>query len=159
LRGAQQGKFPDLSDRDSLWRILFVILEGKVCDWVNHERAAKRGGGRVLNESAVETDDSDLNGPPLVNVAGREPTAEEAAMMAEEVRRLLDVLDDAQLRQVALWKMEGYTNKQIGTKLDCAVATVERRLPSAPLEEVLRPEEGNASLSLESSPSSGRAGR
>ena len=48
--------------------------------------------------------------------------------MAEECQRLLEMLGDDQLRSVALWKMEGYTNEEIAGKLGCAVATVERRL-------------------------------
>jgi len=48
--------------------------------------------------------------------------------VAEECQRLLEMLGDDQLRSVALWKMEGYTNEEIAGKLGCAVATVERRL-------------------------------
>jgi hypothetical protein len=40
-RGAEQGRFPQLSDRDDLWRLLFVITERKAIDLVNHEKAQK----------------------------------------------------------------------------------------------------------------------
>ena len=33
-----------------------------------------------------------------------------------------------QLRNIATWKMEGYTNQEIAAKLDCAPSTVERKL-------------------------------
>jgi DNA-directed RNA polymerase specialized sigma24 family protein len=61
-------------------------------------------------------------------VVGDEPTPEFAAQAAEEYRRLLERLGDDQLRSIAVWKMEGYTNEEIAARLGCAVATVERRL-------------------------------
>jgi DNA-directed RNA polymerase specialized sigma24 family protein len=50
--------------------------------------------------------------------------------MTEECRRLLDRLGDETLRAVALWKMEGYTNREIAGKLGCVEHTVERKLRS-----------------------------
>jgi DNA-directed RNA polymerase specialized sigma24 family protein len=32
------------------------------------------------------------------------------------------------LRQVALWKLEGYSNEEIATRLGCVVRSVERKL-------------------------------
>ena len=48
--------------------------------------------------------------------------------MAEEYERLVARLGDADLRRVAVWKMEGYSNKEIATKLGCVPRTVERKL-------------------------------
>ena len=53
--------------------------------------------------------------------------AEFAAMAAEACSELLSQLDD-DLRPVALAKLEDYTNKEIATKLDCSISTVERSL-------------------------------
>jgi DNA-directed RNA polymerase specialized sigma24 family protein len=61
-------------------------------------------------------------------VAGREPTPEFAAEVAEEFERLLHRLGDAEPRSITLWKMEGKTNAEIAARLDSALATVERRL-------------------------------
>ena len=61
-------------------------------------------------------------------VVGREPTPEFAAQVAEECRRLLDLLADTKLRSVAVWKMEGDTTEQIAAKLACAPSSVERKL-------------------------------
>lgn len=49
-------------------------------------------------------------------------------MMRDECESLLDRLDDASLQKVALLKLEGCTNEGIAGELDCAVATVERKL-------------------------------
>jgi len=48
--------------------------------------------------------------------------------MADECRRLLDTLPDAELRQIALWKVEGYTNEEIAARLDCVPRTIERKV-------------------------------
>jgi DNA-directed RNA polymerase specialized sigma24 family protein len=48
--------------------------------------------------------------------------------MADECRRLLELLGDESLRSVALWKMQGYTNAEIAGKLGCVEQTVERKL-------------------------------
>jgi DNA-directed RNA polymerase specialized sigma24 family protein len=59
---------------------------------------------------------------------GREPEPAVAAQLVEEYERLLDSLDDDVLRSVAVWKLEGHTNKEIAGKLGRSLATVERKL-------------------------------
>jgi DNA-directed RNA polymerase specialized sigma24 family protein len=51
-----------------------------------------------------------------------------SAEMADEYQRLLGLLGDVELRSVALWKVEGYTNEEIAEKLGCVVRSVERKL-------------------------------
>jgi DNA-directed RNA polymerase specialized sigma24 family protein len=50
------------------------------------------------------------------------------ALMADACRRLLDRLQDPELRAVALWKREGYTIADIADKRGCVPRTVDRRL-------------------------------
>jgi DNA-directed RNA polymerase specialized sigma24 family protein len=128
-RGAEGGKFPRLVDRDDLWQLLVVITARKACDLVEYEHRQKRGGGKVLGESALAGADSLLElEPGMEQVIGNEPTPEFAAQVAEECQRLLDQLDDPELRSIALWRLEGYTNKQIAEKLSCVPRTVKRKL-------------------------------
>ena len=63
----------------------------------------------------------------LAEVVGDSPTPEFAAIMAEECSLLLSSLDE-ELQQVALAKMENYTNQEIAERLDCSISTVERSL-------------------------------
>ena len=42
--------------------------------------------------------------------------------------RLLNLLDDDELRRIAVCKLEGWSNYEIAQHLGCAVFTVERRL-------------------------------
>jgi DNA-directed RNA polymerase specialized sigma24 family protein len=128
--GAARGRFPQLSDRDDLWRLLVVITARKAMAQIHRERRRKRGGGRVVDEAVLfghgPGADGSLAG--LERIAGEGPTPEFAAMMAEECQRLLGALDDDSLRQVALSRMEGYTNDEIAAQLGCARRTVARRL-------------------------------
>jgi DNA-directed RNA polymerase specialized sigma24 family protein len=126
-RGAARGRFPQLQDRDDLWQLLIVITERKAFDLAQHSRRRKRDWRR--EHHSVETNgDSSADVLPGANLVGREPDPEFAAEMVEECRRLLGLLGDKDLRSIALWKMEGYTNLEVGAQLGFAVATVERRL-------------------------------
>jgi DNA-directed RNA polymerase specialized sigma24 family protein len=127
-RGAEHGRFPQLQDREDLWHLLFLITARKAFRLKEHEGRQKRGGGRMRDEAAPAPGGEDLDEPALNQVVGREPTPDLAALMAEECRRLLTSLGDDQLRQVALWKMEGYTTEEIAARLGCVPRTVERRL-------------------------------
>ena len=123
-RGAEAGRFPQLADRDDLWRLLVTLTVRKAHRLVRDEQAQKRGGGAVVGETG-QADDST---PSLEQVIGREPTPAFAAEVAEECQRLLACLGDDELRSIAVWKMEGATNPEIAARLGCALATVERRL-------------------------------
>jgi DNA-directed RNA polymerase specialized sigma24 family protein len=128
-RGAAQGRFPQLRDRDNLWHLLIVLTARKASDLVQHERRQKRGGGRVHGEGSWPgTEPAGEEEPLLAQVLGREPSPAFAAQAAEECRRLLERLDDPALRTLALWKLEGYTNEEIAAKLGCVPRTIERRL-------------------------------
>jgi DNA-directed RNA polymerase specialized sigma24 family protein len=127
-RGAEQGRFPRLNDRDSLWRLLVTITARKVMDQVERQCRQKRGGGRVRNEGDLAGPGSEAGAGGLDQAVGREPTPEFAAMMADECRHLLAGLGDEGLRQIALLRMEGYSDDEIASRLDCSVRTVGRKL-------------------------------
>jgi DNA-directed RNA polymerase specialized sigma24 family protein len=118
-RGAEQGRFPRLDDRDDLWQVLLVLTQRKAIDLIQHEGREKRDWRRA---EPAEADRS-----PCAELAGREPDPAFAAQLAEECQRLLGTLGDG-LRLLAVRKMEGYTNSEIAALLDCSIATVERRL-------------------------------
>ena len=64
----------------------------------------------------------------LEQIIGAEASPEFAAQMAEDFQVLLHKLPDEDLRQLALLKLEGWTNAEIATKLECVTRTVERKL-------------------------------
>ena len=127
-QGAARGRFPRLDDRDNLWRLLVTITARKALDQVRRQARQKRGGGRVLVGSAQAGGEDDTDGAGLDQVVGQEPTPQFAAMVADECRRLLAALDDETLRQVALLRMEGYSDEEIAARVDCSLRTVSRKL-------------------------------
>jgi DNA-directed RNA polymerase specialized sigma24 family protein len=110
FQGVGWGRFPQLHDRDNLWRLLVVITARKARDQVRHEHSKKQGGGTVQGESAICPVEAEGEEAALQQIVGEEPTPEFAAQVAEAFQRLLDRLGDPTLRQLALWKMEGDTN-------------------------------------------------
>src|SRR5262245_21631182 len=52
-RGAGDGRFPQLLDRDNLWRLLVTITARKAYQLVLREGRQKRGGNAVLDEAAL----------------------------------------------------------------------------------------------------------
>src|SRR3989442_8454491 len=47
FRGVAQGRFPQLNDRDNLWRLLVVITARKALDQIAHEQSKRQGGGTL----------------------------------------------------------------------------------------------------------------
>lgn len=123
-RGAEANRFPRLEDRDDLWQLLLMITARKAIDLRQREKRLRRGGGAVHVGTGHEPEERQL----LEQIVGREPTPAYAAQVADETQRLLGSIDDVSLRQVALWKMEGYTSEEIAQRLGVATRTVERRL-------------------------------
>jgi DNA-directed RNA polymerase specialized sigma24 family protein len=108
-RRAAQGRFPDLVDRDGLWRLLMVITARKAAHLIRDAGRQKRGG----SESAAADSEDGL----LDQVLSREPNPEFAAEVADECQRLLRKLTDPGLESIALWRMEGYTVDEIAGRL------------------------------------------
>ena len=126
-RAADRGHFPDLADREGLWRLLLQMTARKATDLVRHETRRMRGGGQVLGESALSEPDSVQGEQGLARVANGDLAPEAAAVVVEECGRLLALLEP-EVQQVALAKMDGCLNEDIARRLDCSVRTVERRL-------------------------------
>jgi RNA polymerase sigma factor (sigma-70 family) len=114
-RGMEAGRFPALADRESLWKLLFVIVARKASDQLQHEHRKKRAGNLA---------DIDM----VEQIMGDEPSSEFAAQVVEQYERLLNVLGDDSLRKVAVWRMEGYGIDEIAQKLNCSRSTVTRKL-------------------------------
>jgi DNA-directed RNA polymerase specialized sigma24 family protein len=121
-RGAKEGRFPRLGDRDDLWQLLVLLTARKASNLARDERRQRRGGGRVRNASALGDE------PGLDELYGREPDPGFAAQVAEECRNLIGRLEDPTLQAIALWKMEGYSNEEVAGKLNRSVGTIERKL-------------------------------
>jgi DNA-directed RNA polymerase specialized sigma24 family protein len=118
-RAAEAGRFPRLDDSLDLWKVLSMIARRKVCDQVEHDGREMRDHQRTR-----PLDDEEIQ-----KIFDTEPCPDEAAVLAEEMSRLLGLLTDRVMRDIAVRKLEGYTNKEIAKELNWSLATVERRLP------------------------------
>jgi DNA-directed RNA polymerase specialized sigma24 family protein len=114
-RHAEAGRFPDLSDRDGLWRLLATFTLRKTARHLRDAGRLKRGGTGA-DPGALE------------EVLTREPDPALAAEVAEQCGRLLAALGDADLRRIALLRMDGHTVDEVADQLDVASRTVKRKL-------------------------------
>ena len=124
-QGMAAHKFDNIHNRDDLWKLLVTITVRKATARRRSFFAQKRGGGKVRGESVFGYQDEDDG---LSHILGTEPNPEFAACVAENCRQMLEQLPEAPLRQVALWRLEGYSVEEIADKLGCVRRTVERKL-------------------------------
>ena len=73
FRAVDQGRFPQLDDRDSLWRLLVVITANKALKQLAYSHRQKRGGGTAEGSMGIypigPSDEA-----ALVEFVGAEPT-------------------------------------------------------------------------------------
>lgn len=127
FRRFENGNYPNLKDRDGLWRLLLTITENKVRYQMRHDLAKKRGAGRVRGESVFKSPAEASVNAGFDRLASAEPTAEEVATFNDTFTDLLHRLTDEQ-REVAILRMQSYSTLEISKRLDRSMATVERRL-------------------------------
>jgi DNA-directed RNA polymerase specialized sigma24 family protein len=126
--GVEEQRFPQLNDRNDLWRLLVVITRRKATAYVRRATRQKRGGGEVQGESEVAPADVDDTDCGLDALVSEEPTPAFAAEAAEEYHRLLSCLGDESFRTIAVLKMQGYTVEEIAARTSSTRRTIERRL-------------------------------
>jgi len=115
FNGAPADRFPDLANRDNLWRVLHTITLRKANALKTHERSQKRDARRV---GGVDVD----------QLEGSEPSPELAAMLVEQRAALIDRLRDGVLRQIAELHLDGFTSSEIAENLGVSERTIQRKL-------------------------------
>lgn len=116
----RDGEFA-IQDRDDLWNLLGLITKRKALAQVRRERTEKRGGGKTLGEGALQKPD----GSPL-------PLDQAASELAPpefdtHVAELLDQLEP-EVREIAVFRLMGYRNREIAERLQCTERKIERKL-------------------------------
>jgi DNA-directed RNA polymerase specialized sigma24 family protein len=110
----RQGRFPDLSSRDNLLRLLFRFTVCEAGDF----RARETRRHRVVRG------DSALGGAGFELHAGREPPPEGQAQLASLLGKLPE---ERKLRSIALLRLQGLSNDEIAAACEVSRATVEMR--------------------------------
>jgi DNA-directed RNA polymerase specialized sigma24 family protein len=121
--GAAAGRFPRLSDRHDLWRLLLTITLRHARNLARNETRQRRDSRRRAGVENL----FDLSDPDLDRLAGDAPDPALSAEVADQLRHLLAVLPGDDLRGVALDLLAGYTAVEIAARQDCGLRTVERR--------------------------------
>jgi DNA-directed RNA polymerase specialized sigma24 family protein len=85
FQGVARGRFPQLHDRDNLWRLLVVITARKALDQLAREHTKRRGGGTPAGEPRISPGGPPRDEAALEQVVGAEPTPEFAAQVAERL--------------------------------------------------------------------------
>ena len=113
----------EFGDDQGLMAILLTLVRRKVNRQNRAGYRQKRGGGsKHLSIDVGAGDDArQLTGPHHTNPAV-------LAEANEEVERLLSLLDDADLQQIAILKMEGRTDAEIANVVGRSRVTIVRKL-------------------------------
>ncbi len=133
IAGVRRDQFPDLAGPDNLWGLLITLTSRKVHAHLRSQTRQKRGGGNVRGESVFLDAKGELGGGGLEQM-GLQGGGEDAirpdvrAELAEACEKLLDDLPDAQLREIAVMRMDGYLVDEIAERLALSKRAVERRL-------------------------------
>ncbi|MFT5470628.1 MAG: DNA-directed RNA polymerase specialized sigma24 family protein [Verrucomicrobiales bacterium] len=128
FRGAEEGRFPELNDRGDLWQILVMLTCRKSSDQMKYQDRQRRGQGNVRGESIFLRPSGEESSAGFDEFEGADATPEFALEVAENYQQLLAKLGDDNLRQIAVWKMEGLQNTEIAECLETTTRTVERKL-------------------------------
>jgi RNA polymerase sigma-70 factor (ECF subfamily) len=112
----------DVGTWDGLWGVLTVITLRKCADRAEYYRAGKRDVAREA-PGAAPTDST----PGMYELAlDREPSPEEAAVLAETVEALFRQLDDPDERAILELSLQGHTAVEISERLGRAERSVRR---------------------------------
>jgi len=115
-QGLGRGRFPDLADREDLWRLLVEITACKAFDQIERRQRKKRGGDCTFEPAEFD------------QLVGHEPSPEFACEVSERYEALMDALGDPDMRRVARMKMDGYTRGEIASAFNRSERTVANKL-------------------------------
>lgn len=127
FQGVEEERFQQLEDRDDLWQVLAMLTERKAIGVMRRELAEKRGGAINRGESVFENliaESTGANG--LQGVA--DPSPQVIDEFTDGVREMIETLSDETEQQIAMLKLQGFTNKEIAEKIDISLRAVERKL-------------------------------
>ena len=104
------------------WNLLVQMTRCKANEHGRWETAEKRGGGRVISASSFDSQSDETTW--LDTIASEEFSADFLGILYHEQLESLE----PQLQNIALAKLQGYTNKQVAEMEDISERSVERKL-------------------------------
>jgi DNA-directed RNA polymerase specialized sigma24 family protein len=125
--GQREGK-PSPASREELWRLLVRITLCKVVNTVHRNYAARRDVRRERGGHDCSAHGTPLFPGGMLDQVERATTdPEEKLIMIEEFDRLLSNLPE-DLRQIVVWKVDGFTNARIAEMMGRTVRCVELKM-------------------------------
>src|SRR5262249_33221570 len=112
----------DLGGWDGLWALLTVLTVRKCGRSARHYRAARRDARREVSPRA-EADE----GLAACADLAREPSPEEAAVLAETLEQLLAPLDQRD-RDIVVLALQGHDTAEVAARAGCSQRSVQRVL-------------------------------
>ena len=121
-QGQLEGMTPPAS-RAELWKLLVRITMCKVVNTAHRHMAARRDVRRETVSPRDHASGGASQFPQwmLEHVDKTQPSPEEKSIVLEELNRLLQGLTE-ELRQIVLWKLDGFTNAEIAATIGRTVA-------------------------------------
>lgn len=125
--GVAAGRFPNLNDRESLWRLMLVIASRKVTRRHRYDHQQRRDVRRNLEESLFSLS-ADGAGRGMDQFASREPSPELQAEFVETAAELFQSLPESRMRDIAQLRFEGFNDTEIALRLGCSRQAVQRSI-------------------------------
>ena len=126
-QAVEQGRFQQLLDENSLWKLLSAMAYRKIVDRIRWQNADKRrpevgesAAGLQFREGVGQTGQLD-------RFASDETPPEFAVEFEESVGQLLNMLNPLE-RKVARLRLEGFSNEEIAQRIERHTKSVERLL-------------------------------
>lgn len=126
---AGRGDFSELQNRDELWCLLVTMTARKAASRGRRHLAQKRGKGEVRGESIVmgggQESMADVGFDRFLHAA---PAPDDLLILQETFEDLVRQVGDPALVKVIELKFEGFTNAEIGEKMQLTERSIERKL-------------------------------
>lgn len=127
-KGIKAGRFPDLDDRNGLWRLLVTITYRKIRRRQVYDRSQKRNIDRQVLPPQIPDGSTSFSPDHVANLEAIEPAPDFVVQAKENLEQLISQLDNDVLCQICCLKLEGFRDGEIAEKLNCSRRTVQRKI-------------------------------
>ncbi len=125
---AKENRFKEeeLGSYEELWRLLAKMIQFKTDDHARRAIAKKRGGGQVRGDSVFGN--AEDTSPGFDNQPGQAFTPDQLMELQEGCTELMSKLNDENLQQIAVMRLEDYSVAEIASHFDRSERWVKRKL-------------------------------
>jgi DNA-directed RNA polymerase specialized sigma24 family protein len=114
--GVQKKQFPQLNDREDLWKVLATITVRKAVSQMRRHWKASAEGGKLEGDFELE------------RLLAHDPSPDDVAALVDECEHKIRSLADDTLRKIATLTLAGYETREIALQLGVHQRTIQRKL-------------------------------